>query len=307
MPTTTWISAWSKSLRKNELRGLRIDTYTNRTEIRSMTTHCRNTTVRLLLHAGWFPLASALLVGFATMKSGLTEDQQTPSYLAGYEQLYRKDPHVAAVAWFKEAKFGLFVHYALASVLEGGKPEYAKLTAHLEKQIELNQLPASERARLGVTDEELAPLRRVLGELEKRFRAERFDAAPSATWPWQPRCGTSLSPQDISVAWPCTARRRPTSTASMHPLGVTWLPSWPKQAGNAGSGCFCMFRRKPLGLTALSSARTPQSCASCSLSTAPLPESGSMGSATTIATRRKTLVLKDRQAGRCYDACPFTL
>ena len=41
-----------------------------------------------------------------------------PSYLKGYEELYRRDPRAAARRWFREAKFGLFIHYGLYS-LEG--------------------------------------------------------------------------------------------------------------------------------------------------------------------------------------------
>jgi alpha-L-fucosidase len=41
-----------------------------------------------------------------------------PSYLKGYEELYRADPRAAARKWFREAKFGLFLHYGLYS-LEG--------------------------------------------------------------------------------------------------------------------------------------------------------------------------------------------
>jgi alpha-L-fucosidase len=41
-----------------------------------------------------------------------------PSFLKGYEQLYRTDPRAAARQWFREAKFGLFLHYGLYS-LEG--------------------------------------------------------------------------------------------------------------------------------------------------------------------------------------------
>src|SRR5512144_2056482 len=41
-----------------------------------------------------------------------------PSYLKGYEELYRRDPRAAARQWFREAKFGLFLHYGLYS-LEG--------------------------------------------------------------------------------------------------------------------------------------------------------------------------------------------
>ena len=56
-----------------------------------------------------------------------SDSKRIPSYLEGYEKLYDKDPHAAAVEWFKDAKFGLFVHYALASLLEGGKWEYVEL------------------------------------------------------------------------------------------------------------------------------------------------------------------------------------
>ncbi len=41
-----------------------------------------------------------------------------PSYLKGFEKLYRTDPRAAARQWFREAKFGLFLHYGLYS-LEG--------------------------------------------------------------------------------------------------------------------------------------------------------------------------------------------
>jgi alpha-L-fucosidase len=47
-----------------------------------------------------------------------------PSYLRGYEALYHKDPKAAAIAWHRNAKWGLFVHYALAS-LRGLKAEAA--------------------------------------------------------------------------------------------------------------------------------------------------------------------------------------
>ena len=39
-----------------------------------------------------------------------------PSYLIGYEELYRIDPRAAARQWFREAKFGLFLHYGLYSL-----------------------------------------------------------------------------------------------------------------------------------------------------------------------------------------------
>ncbi|TAN37965.1 MAG: alpha-L-fucosidase precursor [Verrucomicrobia bacterium] len=42
----------------------------------------------------------------------------TPAYLKDYAGLYRSDPRRAALQWFREARFGLFVHYGLFS-LEG--------------------------------------------------------------------------------------------------------------------------------------------------------------------------------------------
>jgi len=39
-----------------------------------------------------------------------------PSYLRGYEALYRENPRAAAVEWHRNAKWGLFIHYALESL-----------------------------------------------------------------------------------------------------------------------------------------------------------------------------------------------
>lgn len=41
-----------------------------------------------------------------------------PSYLAGYQELYRESPRRAASRWFAEARYGLFLHYGLYSLLE---------------------------------------------------------------------------------------------------------------------------------------------------------------------------------------------
>ena len=42
-----------------------------------------------------------------------------PSYLQGYEAQYAQDPKEAALTWFKDAGFGLFLHYGLYSNLGG--------------------------------------------------------------------------------------------------------------------------------------------------------------------------------------------
>lgn len=47
-----------------------------------------------------------------------------PLYLRGYEELYATDPHEAALKWFRNAKFGLFMHYGLYSIL--GRHEWVQ-------------------------------------------------------------------------------------------------------------------------------------------------------------------------------------
>lgn len=63
---------------------------------------------------------------------------EPPAYLAAYKALYAKDPHAAALSWFSNARFGLFLHYGLYSLLARGEwvqlrekipvAEYEKLT-----------------------------------------------------------------------------------------------------------------------------------------------------------------------------------
>ena len=71
-----------------------------------------------------------------------------PSYLADYEKLYGKNPRDAALQWFREAKYGLFLHYGLYSLL--GRHEWVQLR---------EKIPVAEYAKLIDT-----------------FSAEKFDA-----------------------------------------------------------------------------------------------------------------------------------
>jgi alpha-L-fucosidase len=45
------------------------------------------------------------------------DNVSVPAYLKGYEPLYAQSPRQAALAWFRDAKFGLFMHYGLYSLL----------------------------------------------------------------------------------------------------------------------------------------------------------------------------------------------
>ena len=48
-----------------------------------------------------------------------------PSYLSDYADLYAQDPRAAALEWFREARYGLFLHYGLYSLL--GRHEWVQL------------------------------------------------------------------------------------------------------------------------------------------------------------------------------------
>ncbi len=71
-----------------------------------------------------------------------------PAHLKGFEALYREDPRKASLAWFKDAGFGLFMHYGVYSLL--GHGEWVMLH---------EKIPVAEYAKL-----------------KERFTAERFDA-----------------------------------------------------------------------------------------------------------------------------------
>ena len=71
-----------------------------------------------------------------------------PTFLEGYEDLYRKSPRQAALSWFREARYGLFIHYGLYSLL--GRGEWVQYQ---------ETIPIAEYARLA-----------------ERFTAEAFDA-----------------------------------------------------------------------------------------------------------------------------------
>ncbi len=71
-----------------------------------------------------------------------------PSYLRDYQKLYKKDPREAARTWFREARYGLFLHYGLYSLL--GRHEWVQLR---------ELIPVAEYAKLA-----------------GQFTAEKFDA-----------------------------------------------------------------------------------------------------------------------------------
>jgi len=81
-------------------------------------------------------------------------DASVPSYLTGYEALYATNPRAAAIQWFREAKFGLFLHYGLYSLVKNDSPHKNNEWAQYNQKI-----PVAEYAKL-----------------KEKFTAEKFDA-----------------------------------------------------------------------------------------------------------------------------------
>jgi alpha-L-fucosidase len=65
-------------------------------------------------------------------RSALADALPVPAYLKGYEELYAKDPRAAALKWFTDAKFGLFIHYGLVSLLPEGREQYSRIQQQME-------------------------------------------------------------------------------------------------------------------------------------------------------------------------------
>lgn len=76
------------------------------------------------------------------------KETDIPSYLSGFESKYTEDPRRANLEWFKQAGYGMFIHYGLYSQL--GRGEWVQLR---------DTIPVSEYAKLKDT-----------------FTAENFDA-----------------------------------------------------------------------------------------------------------------------------------
>lgn len=71
-----------------------------------------------------------------------------PSYLSGHESLWQRDPRTANIEWFRNARFGLFIHYGLYSQL--GRGEWVQFR---------DKIPVG-----------------VYESLKDNFRADKFDA-----------------------------------------------------------------------------------------------------------------------------------
>lgn len=77
---------------------------------------------------------------FTILPIGLNAQYILPDYMKGYESVWKYNPKKASLEWFREAGFGMFVHFSPASMLPGGTSEYSKLDPWFEKQKDFDQM-----------------------------------------------------------------------------------------------------------------------------------------------------------------------
>lgn len=93
-------------------------------------------------------ITSLTLLMVLFLSNGCSDHSNVPSYLNDYQDEYKDHPRKANLKWFTEAKYGLFIHYGLYSILEKG--EWVQLR---------DTIPVAEYAKL-----------------KDQFSAENFDA-----------------------------------------------------------------------------------------------------------------------------------
>lgn len=82
-------------------------------------------------------ITPVLLLIIVILLCGCSESIKIPSYLNDFKEEYQENPRETNLKWFKDAKYGMFIHYGLYSLLEKGEwvqlhdtipvAEYAKL------------------------------------------------------------------------------------------------------------------------------------------------------------------------------------
>ena len=62
-----------------------------------------------------------LLSSFGILQAQEQTWREMPYFLKGYEKEYARSPKEAALEWFKDARFGLFIHWGPATLYKRGE------------------------------------------------------------------------------------------------------------------------------------------------------------------------------------------
>jgi alpha-L-fucosidase len=143
----------------------------------------------------------------------MTPPTSAPNYLADYADLYAADPRAAATEWFRNARYGLFLHYGLYSLL--GRHEWVQLR---------EKIPVADYAKLAAD-----------------FTAEAFDADAIAEF------AVEAGMQYVNVTTRhhdsfCLFRTRQTDFTSLSaPAGRDLVGELAEACDQRGLGLFCYY------------------------------------------------------------------
>jgi len=102
--------------------------------------------------------------------------ERVPAHLATHESLWRQNPRRASLRWFREARFGLFVHYSLVSLLERGEVAFKALFGSRRDLMQACLGTPEEIARSGLSEADREKCHAIRNDLMAEFSADRFDA-----------------------------------------------------------------------------------------------------------------------------------
>lgn len=80
-----------------------------------------------------------MLPGLQLKQKKIADKRPTPSYLEALSDLYKINPTQTNLEWFKKAKFGLFMHYGLYSLMAQGEWVQFKQTVPFKDYIKLTE------------------------------------------------------------------------------------------------------------------------------------------------------------------------
>ncbi len=86
-----------------------------------------------------FPAVLLILI-----MAGCSGNPGVPSYLTDYQEGYIENPRNANLKWFKNAEYGMFIHYGLYSILEKGEWVQLKDTIPVSEYAKLKELFTAE-------------------------------------------------------------------------------------------------------------------------------------------------------------------
>ena len=92
-----------------------------------------------------YPLRLIIILLTAQLFSECSQNLVTPSYLKDYQKEYKENPREANLKWFKSAKYGMFIHYGLYSILEKGEWIQLRDTIPVSEYGKLKELFTAEK------------------------------------------------------------------------------------------------------------------------------------------------------------------